>query len=321
MSSPFSDEAHLQSEPSIEGLQKMARALGRGYTVVGAKRLGGGLICATSCVDLSTPHGALQVVLKRFVAGSTESQGEFDRLGFAWKLDIPTPEPLAIDAGDWFGTPAIVMSRLPGSPSADGISFADRASLVAGALSTLASADVSHAEGLFPGPLAADIVERLPDASGWGEVYRRAREVVRSTLEARDDFDRVVCHGDFHPGNMLFHEGRLSGIVDWSSIFVGPRDLDLSYCRTEVALIGGVDAADMLRAAYERELGTKANNVALWDLFCALNARKWSHIWYRDSIEQGSGGLTLRRLRSRLQAFTERALAEIGESGRTSSGS
>ncbi|MGQ0434568.1 MAG: phosphotransferase family protein [Microthrixaceae bacterium] len=313
MSSPFSDHAHLRSEPSIEGLEKVARALGRGYKVVGSKRFGGGLVGATSCVNLSTPQGDLHVVLKRFPAGSAEPQTEFDRLGFAWTLDIPTPEPLAIDNEcDWFGGPAIVMSCLPGSPSPGSIGVDDWASLVSGALVALPSADISQAEGVLPRPSAAEVWGVVQDASGWGEVYRRAAEVVGSTLAARKDFDRVVGHGDFHPGNLLFDEGRLSGVVDWSHAWIGPRDFDLSYCRTEVALVAGVEVAERLRDAYERELGAKADDVALWDLACALHARKWSHIWYRDYLERGRDGVTLRHLRSRLQAFTKRALAEIG---------
>lgn len=87
---------------------------------------------------------------------------------------------------------------------------------------------------VLPRPSAAEVWEVVKDASGWGEVYRRAAEVVGSTLAARKDFDRVVGHGDFHPGNLLFDEGRLSGVVDWSHAWIGPRNFDLSYCRTEI---------------------------------------------------------------------------------------
>lgn len=311
MSSGFSDQEHLRSEPSPEGLEKMARALGRGYKAVGWKRLGGGLIGATSRVTLSTTRGELQVVLKRFPTGSAEHQKEFDGLGFAWTLDIPTPEPLSIDEGDWFGTPAFVMSCLPGGPSPGSISVDDLATLVSRVLITLSSTDLACAEGLLIRPSPAEVREWVPDASGWGAVYRRAADVVDSALAARRDFDRVVSHGDFHPGNLLFDRGRLSGVVDWSSAMIGPRDADLSYCRTEVALVAGVDAADRFRQAYERDLGEKAHDVALWDLVGALNARKWSHIWYQDYLKR-SDGVTLRHLRARLQAFTKRALAEIG---------
>jgi len=294
----------------------MARALGRGWTVVGSQRLGGGLIGATSRVDLSTPRGDLQVVLKRSPAGSAWLQGEWDRLGFARTLDIPTPEPLAIDtAGDWFGTPAYVMSCLPGSPSPGSISAGDLASMVSRVLITLSSADVRQASEVLPRPSAAEaegfVEPARKEASRWGPVYRRAAEAVGSTLGSREDFDRVVVHGDFHPGNLLFDGGRLSGVVDCSSAMIGPRNFDLSYCRTEVALVGGVDAADLLRTTYERDLGVKAHDVALWDLVCALNARKWSHIWYREYLERGDG-VTLRHLRERLLAFTKRALAELG---------
>jgi aminoglycoside phosphotransferase (APT) family kinase protein len=37
----------------------------------------------------------------------------------------------------------------------------------------------------------------------------------------------VVCHGDLHPLNILVAEGRVSGVVDWSSVAVAHPALDL----------------------------------------------------------------------------------------------
>ena len=38
----------------------------------------------------------------------------------------------------------------------------------------------------------------------------------------------VWLHGDLHPGNILVHEGALSGVIDWEMLSVGDPALDLS---------------------------------------------------------------------------------------------
>jgi aminoglycoside phosphotransferase (APT) family kinase protein len=50
----------------------------------------------------------------------------------------------------------------------------------------------------------------------------RARRVWRSALEAGEwTGDPVWVHGDLLPGNILIHNGRLSGIIDWGCAGVG----------------------------------------------------------------------------------------------------
>jgi hypothetical protein len=39
----------------------------------------------------------------------------------------------------------------------------------------------------------------------------------------------VICHNDFAPYNMLFEDGRLTGIIDWDLASPGPRVLDMGY--------------------------------------------------------------------------------------------
>lgn len=121
----------------------------------------------------------------------------------------------------------------------------------------------------------------------------------------------MICHADFHPGNMLFRRDHLTGLVDWSGTRVGPRSFDLSYCRAEVTLLFGREAPEQLRSAYESVAGAPASDVPLWDLMCALGARRWSHTWLGAYREQGRRDLNLRQFRSRLRAFTERALSEV----------
>jgi hypothetical protein len=39
----------------------------------------------------------------------------------------------------------------------------------------------------------------------------------------------VICHNDFAPYNMLFEDGKLTGIIDWDLASPGPRVWDMGY--------------------------------------------------------------------------------------------
>jgi homoserine kinase type II len=49
-------------------------------------------------------------------------------------------------------------------------------------------------------------------------VYKRIRPVADYILSRYDDFSRlprVFCHGDFHPGNVLWGKQKIAGVIDW----------------------------------------------------------------------------------------------------------
>lgn len=157
----------------------MASALGRGLTVERVRRLGGGLGSATSGIDLlGGSNHPRRVVLKRYPVGDDTPELEWERLRFAQDLEVPSPEPLAVDiSGEWFGSPAIVMSRLPGRPSLVP-SHPDRwMGEIAEALVKIESYDASQAKGVLLRPHAVEKWER-PDARDWGPLFQRAVEAV-----------------------------------------------------------------------------------------------------------------------------------------------
>ena len=39
----------------------------------------------------------------------------------------------------------------------------------------------------------------------------------------------VICHNDYAPYNMVFQEGRLTGVIDYETVGPGPRAWDLAY--------------------------------------------------------------------------------------------
>ena len=111
----------------------------------------------------------------------------------------------------------------------------------------------------------------------------------------------VLIHRDFHPGNLLWADGAISGVVDWGNACVGPAAFDLAHYRVNVATLFGPEVAD------ERFPADPA-----WDIEAALGlidpwdrvARdRWEGPWPHASAEEA---------RTRLESFVARAVARLG---------
>ncbi len=62
----------------------------------------------------------------------------------------------------------------------------------------------------------------------------------------------MFIHRDFHPGNLLWRDGVLSGIVDWAFGCWGPQGAEVAHTRANLALVDGCAAADEFLAEYVR---------------------------------------------------------------------
>ena len=79
----------------------------------------------------------------------------------------------------------------------------------------------------------------------------RAAEVFHGPVPAGDV---SFVHRDFHPGNLLWSRGHLSGVVDWQSACLGPSSIDPGHCRLNM-LYYDAALADELRRAWEQRSG------------------------------------------------------------------
>ncbi|HEY7434425.1 MAG TPA: phosphotransferase [Methylomirabilota bacterium] len=58
-------------------------------------------------------------------------------------------------------------------------------------------------------------------------------EGIRWLLERRptNPGGRVICHGDFHPQNLLAVDGRVTAVLDWPNMLVAPPEYDVAATR------------------------------------------------------------------------------------------
>jgi aminoglycoside phosphotransferase (APT) family kinase protein len=46
-----------------------------------------------------------------------------------------------------------------------------------------------------------------------------------------------VCHGDFHPLNILGEHGNVSGVIDWANMVVAPAEMDVGSAIANIATV------------------------------------------------------------------------------------
>lgn len=153
------------------------------------------------------------------------------------------PEPLAADRlGRTVGCPAVLMTCVPGTPVVGDLDVGRLAEPAA----RLHTADLpggltGYRPWFDPDRVAVPRWTHAPAA--WATLL----DTVRGSEPAGSV---AFLHRDYHPGNVLWAEGAISGIVDWVSACLGPAGVDVAHTRTNLALVDGVDAADAYLAAY-----------------------------------------------------------------------
>ncbi|MBU2665354.1 aminoglycoside phosphotransferase family protein [Actinoplanes bogorensis] len=218
--------------------------------VVEARVLVGGW--TSTLVGLTGEDGA-QAVLRlmtkepwrRHAAGLLERESAVQK-ELAGSL-IPAPRSIALDtAGARAGAPAHLMTRLPGrlclDDATDGV-----LAVLAGAL-----ADIHRfvPEGSRPrdyqswAPMGKRVVP------GWAkrpELWNGAFALLGRAAPA---YEGTFLHRDFHLGNVLWSQGRVTGVVDWVETSWGPAALDVAHAATYLAMLHGAEAAARFTRAY-----------------------------------------------------------------------
>ena len=139
------------------------------------------------------------------------------------------------------------------------------------------------------------------DAALWAEAQTLAAEV--------PEYEPIFIHRDYHPVNVLWAGGSISGIVDWINACMGPAGIDVAHCRLNLAIMYGQETADAFLAAYRLALPGYQHDF-YWDLEDALGALPDVQP-YAPWAEFGLTGLTAETVRGRLEAFVAAAVAHI----------
>jgi len=250
--------AELRRLPPGPTLAWVAGHFGPVARVTAVRRLPNAWAAAVHAVDVDDGRGTRHdLVLRRWARTDlAPDPGVVDNEAAALTLlesvpDVCTPALVAADPGGTAAdVPALVMTRLHGrdvlAPS-DLDRFLDG---LASALRAVHSIAVPPTSGLGEyRPWGLDEPRHPPPWTSRPEVWTRAFEIVGRGVPASTP---GLCHRDFHPGNVLWRYGRVTGVVDWTHACRGPAAADVAHCRANLAILFDLDTADEFARRYGR---------------------------------------------------------------------
>ena len=229
--------AHYGASASVDGLAVMEAGhagLTFGFRVVERE---GARVLARLVLKLSPPG------VRR--SGNTDVFRQAPLLRALHGAGLPVPDvPWAGDDEAWFGTPFVMMERLEGLPFfvwQPDARFDRSPHAVAplweqciDALVELHRFDWRHHLPDWERPIALHdeitrwdrILAKAPEAA-WLAAGRRVRErLLEDTPPAPAP---GLVHGDYQPGNVLYEDGRMTGIIDWELASIGSPLLDVGW--------------------------------------------------------------------------------------------
>lgn len=285
-------------------LEWMATALGAQVDELAAERLPGATSSVLYRIRLRAAAEPTELVLRLFTNGEwlrqepdlVRHEAASVRCAAQAPGIVPTPRLVAADeTGEICGAPAILMTALPGRVD---LQPTDQGGWLSQMARTLAEVHRLNAPDYRAYTDLAAL--RPPGWSSRGDAWERA---IRLAQAPAPPAPSRFIHRDYHPCNLLWEGGRISGVVDWVNACQGPAGIDVGHCRANLAALSGLEAADRFLTAYRAEAGSAFSYHPYWDLVSLLDFLPDPLTVYPGWIAFGVTGLTERLLAERLEAY------------------
>jgi aminoglycoside phosphotransferase (APT) family kinase protein len=147
-----------------------------------------------------------------------------------------------------------------------------------------------------------------PRLSGGHPLSADILQAVRELQPAVAEVKPVLVHMDYWQGNVLWHEGRISAVVDWDFGAYGDPAIDVAYFRMNMYLRGIKEAADVFLRSYEEGPGKVVQNLGFRELCAAAQPLPHPVLWIPASREMGDPGATDERATTDYYEFVSEAL-------------
>ncbi len=158
-------------------------------------------------------------------------------------------------------------------------------------------------------PIEVDDFPGMRRDQGTSDLLRAAEKAVAATRPG--DARTGLVHGDLWHDNTLWHDGKLTAVLDWDCAGVGPAGIDLGSLRCDAAWCHGIDAAAHVLDGWQAEACRPASDIAYWDAVAAL-ASPPDMGWFPQSMTlQCRPDLTRKVLLERRDSFLAAALNQL----------
>ncbi|MEA2763782.1 MAG: hypothetical protein QOK07_186, partial [Gemmatimonadaceae bacterium] len=265
-------------------------------------------------VEIESAGGRRSLVLRRFTNQAwVEREPDLAlreglSLQHATRAGLPVPELIALDAdGTHCSVPATLVARVPGSVV---LEPTDRRSWLRGLADASARIHRVDAAGFRwkyrryneGQPLA------VPNWSNQRDAWKKAIEIVEGP---RRSYPESLVHRDYHPSNVLWQNGRVTGVVDWVNGCRGPAGIDVAWCRHNLANLHGVPVADEFLEAYIAEAGSEFEYDPYWDLMSVVELLPGPPSMYEGWRAGGVPTISNALMRERVDDYIKSVVARL----------
>ncbi|MGV3616749.1 MAG: phosphotransferase family protein [Fimbriimonas sp.] len=288
-----------------------------GATFVRAWPLRGGISAKMVAFELRLADGAVttlvarQPSLAKFDANSEVAAEEFRVLTAVHAAGVRTPRPLYLSPPS-VGAPQpfFVVEYVQGRPEVDPPDPGDYLDRYAKQLAAIHQVDLTRYDLAF--------LPRQDRGYGLGgetrnEALRESaiRDALASIPPIVASNPPVLRHGDFWPGNVLWHEGEIVGVVDWEDALVGEPLADLAICRLDLWWVLGREAAFDFTRRYQALTRIDLKDLPYWDLCASLRPISNLSEWAASYPDLGRPDITEATMARDHQEFVAQALAHF----------
>ena len=199
---------------------------------------------------------------------------------------LPVPAPRYVDnSGEILGTPCVVVAFIDGSTDYAPASVPAVADELAAQLTRIHAIDPTAEDLSFLPDQAERCAARLTETPAkLDDELHEGR--IRATLAAAWPLPErnrpTLLHGDFWPGNTLWLNGRLTGVIDWEDAATGDPLADLANSRLEMTLMLGPNAIQRFTTRYLALNPLDATDLPYWELCAALRPIEGMPRWGLD---------------------------------------
>lgn len=251
-----------------------------GAGFVRAVRLSGGVSADVYRLELETGDGAPRSVILRVHGPNHNGHPaalEFDILRGVTSLGICAPRALALDESlRYIPHPFLILDHIDGE-TAFPTSAADiQIARMAEELARIHSSTIASLPSL---PMRNDPIPELFDYLPRDEEFDAIRQRLSKICNTRFDGPASLLHGDFWPGNLLWKDQQLVGILDWEDAAFGDPLSDVACTALELRYVAGLEGAESFIRAYNGFRPVERRRLALWQIYVAAAGQHSMAAW------------------------------------------
>jgi aminoglycoside phosphotransferase (APT) family kinase protein len=278
-----------------------------GSQVVAVCPLAGGVSAETVVMDVISPDGLpARVVGRRHGAADLARNpqiawDEFRLLNALHAANVPVPRGIGVSDAGLAPSPVLFIEHIAHEEAPAARRHAEEAARLLAMIHQRAPIE----ELTFLRQIGTNLPP-APDRMDHTLGERRIRSALAAVPPPQPG-KRVVLHGDFWPGNLLWNAAGQAMAIDWEDAALGDPLYDLANARLEWRLAFNARSASRFTQIYQQRTDCSLEPLPWWDLRAALKlCGKLGSFGLEPQIE--------RRWRAKHRRFVDEAIAALSTS-------